>query len=242
MKPDLAVELGLGPRELVAFTGGGGKSTLLLSLSRQLEAGGHRLIFTTTTKMGLDQTVDRQVCWSPELADIGVALAQSTAVMVLSDADDHKVLGYPPERVDDWFAHAEVEYVLVEADGARRRPLKAPAGHEPVIPSSTSLVVVVVGIDAIGQTIDQAVHRSEQAATLTGLSPADLVTPEVVTTIVSHPDGGLQGVPELARVVVVLNRVGPESEAGAVAVRGALLATGRIDSVVLVPFSAQMVI
>jgi len=240
MTPDLTVALKLGPRELVAFTGGGGKSTLLLSLSRQLEADGHRLIVTTTTKMGLDQTVGRPLCWSPDLADIAVALAESPALMVLSDADDHKVLGYPPERVDDWFAHTEVEYVLVEADGARRRPLKAPAHHEPVIPSATSLVVVVVGIDAIGQSIHEAVHRSEQAARLTGLSPADLVTPEVVTAIVSHPDGGLQGVPELARVVVALNKVGPDSEADAVKVQESLLATDRIESVMMVPFSAQM--
>ncbi|NNF87990.1 MAG: hypothetical protein HKM97_05660, partial [Acidimicrobiia bacterium] len=54
MTVDLAAAFGLGPRELVAFTGGGGKTSLLLNLGRQLTGRGDRVLITTTTKLGLD--------------------------------------------------------------------------------------------------------------------------------------------------------------------------------------------
>ena len=45
--------------------------------------------------------------------------------------------------------------VLVEADAPRGRSLKVPAPHEPVIPASTTLVVVVCALDALGQPLDE---------------------------------------------------------------------------------------
>lgn len=41
------------------------------------------------------------------------------------------------------------DFVLVEADGSRRLPVKAPAVYEPVIPPGTDLVVGVIGLDAL---------------------------------------------------------------------------------------------
>ena len=43
------------------------------------------------------------------------------------------------------------DLLLVEADGSRRRPLKVPAVHEPVIPSFADMVVGVIGLDCIGK-------------------------------------------------------------------------------------------
>lgn len=236
MNFDLASALDLGPRELVAFIGGGGKTTLLLALSRQLEQRGARLIVTTTTKLGLQQTAGRTVCWSADPADIAHALSASRSVMVLSDADDHKVVGFSPESVDDWFARIPADYVLVEADGARRRPLKAPARHEPVVPSTATLVVVVMGIDAIGQAIATAAHRPERAAELTGLSIDDLITADVAAKVLTHPSGGLRGIPSSARVAVALTKVGQASEAGASALKASLTASEAIERVVIVPW------
>ena len=94
---DLIDAFGLGPRELVAFTGGGGKTSLLLELSRQLAGRGDRVLMTTTTKLGLDQTEGAEVCWSIDWYEIESALDRGRPVFVLSEADDHKVLGYDPE-------------------------------------------------------------------------------------------------------------------------------------------------
>ena len=58
--------------------------------------------------------------------------------------DSGKVKGISPERADALFQGLDVDDVIVEADGAAGRPVKAPATHEPVVPSSATLVIASV--------------------------------------------------------------------------------------------------
>ncbi len=85
--------------------------------------------------------------------------------------------------------------------------LKAPADHEPVIPSFADIVVVVAGMQGLGKPLsDKVVHRTEQFSKLTGLSIDDLITPESLVKLLTHADGGLKGIPTGARRVVLLNQ------------------------------------
>lgn len=240
MKIDLIERLGLGDRELVAFTGGGGKTTLLLGLSRALADRGERVLVTTTTKLGLDQTDGVKIVWSLDPFQIETALDGSGPVFVLSEGDDHKVRGYEPELVDELFADSSAGFVLVEADGSRGRPVKAPGDHEPVIPAACSLVVVVMGIDAIGSTIFEAAHRPGAAVTLTGRAEHEIITPEVAAVILTHADGGLKGVPDGARVVVALTKVDGATRDAAARIESLVAAHPRIDRVLTVPVDPDL--
>ena len=217
----LAADLGLDHRELVAFVGGGGKSTLLFALGRELADGGARVLATTTTKMGADQT--------------GEAVAAGIE-FVARYRDEAKVVGPPPGEVDRIYHDAGYDYVLVEADGARGRPLKVPAAHEPVIPSAATLVVVVMGADAIGRPLGEVAHRSDDASALLGIDPDRPVTAAHCAAVVGHPEGGLRSVPGTARVVVAVTKV--RSGDGA-AVAELLADHPRIDRVILVPHQAR---
>ena len=98
--------------------------------------------------------------------------------------------------------------VLVEADGAAGRPLKAPADHEPVIPSSSRLVLAVAGIDALGQPLDaRCVHRPERVARLSGLGLGESVTPRSIASALWHPEGCGRGRSPGAHLVPVINKV-----------------------------------
>jgi molybdenum cofactor cytidylyltransferase len=98
--------------------------------------------------------------------------------------------------------------ILNEADGSRMRPFKAPAGHEPVIPVETTLVVIVVGADILGKPLDaDHVHRPELVAALCGVPLGTRITPEIVARVLTHPEGGRKGVPVGARVVALINKV-----------------------------------
>jgi probable selenium-dependent hydroxylase accessory protein YqeC len=229
----------MGRRELVAFTGGGGKTALLLELGRQLAERGERALITTTTRLGLDQIEGMGVLWSLDPFQIESALDSHAAVCVFSEADGHKVRGFEAEIVDELYADTSAAHVLVEADGSRRRPLKAPAAHEPVIPNAASIVVVVMGIDAVGRTIFEAVHRPAAAAALTGLVESDRITVEAAATILTHPDGGLKGIPAAARVVIALTKVEPGSQAVAESVARRAAAHPRVDRVVDIPFEKE---
>ncbi len=188
-------DFGLGDKELVAFTGAGGKTTLLLALGEELTALGKRTVLGTTTRMGIDQI--------PSWADVGPPdrLGPATTFVVES-TDGPKVIGSKPEVFDEMFE--STDFVLIEADGARRKQIKAPAPHEPVIPSRTTTVVVVAGLSALGRPISEVAHRPDRVAEVVGIRPDDIVTPEGMATLITSFKGGLARVPHEARVIVAL--------------------------------------
>lgn len=224
--------LGLGDRELVALVGGGGKSTMLFDLGGELAAEGRRVILTTTTKMGRYQTKDAPtICWDAATQCITDALAGQGPVMLVTGGDDHKVTGPSPEVVDRLFAESIADHIIVEADGSHGRPLKAPAAHEPVVPTTSTTVVILMGIDAVGRPLAAAAHRVEVAMRFVGRAADHVITPADCATILTHPDGALRVCPQSARVVVALTKVRSDVDAAA-EIEQLLAVHERIDSCV----------
>lgn len=206
-------KLGLGPRELISLVGGGGKSTLLFSLGDELTAVGKRVILTTTTKMGRDQVrAVPTVCWSADTACVVAALDKPGPVMLLTYGDDHKVTGPSPDVVDNLFALSDADYVVVEADGSKGKPLKAPAEHEPVVPAASTTVVILVGIDAVGSPLAQVTHRAEVGQSFLGTGPDHILTAADCAAIVLHPAGALRVCPSTSRVMVAVTKVTTDEE------------------------------
>jgi len=225
----LVGEFGLGDRELVAFTGAGGKTTLLLALGKELTTLGKRTVLGTTTRMGTDQI--------PSWADVGsLGRLGPATTFVVESTDGPKVIGSKPEVFDEIFE--STGYVLVEADGARRRHIKAPAPHEPVIPLRTTTVVVVAGLGALGHPISEVAHRPDRVAEVVGLEPSDIVTPEAMATLITSVDGGLARVPGASRVVVALTGE-PDGPHRSEQLASEILTLSRIERVVVFPFGGD---
>ena len=102
------------------------------------------------------------------------------------------------------------DYVLLEADGAKRLPLKAPAEHEPVIPPETTLVIAVLGLDGIGKPVSEAAFRPERYAALIGKPESEPVTPLDAARVLTHPDGQRKNVTGTMRFCVLLNKADDE--------------------------------
>ncbi|MDJ0767274.1 MAG: selenium cofactor biosynthesis protein YqeC [Ilumatobacter sp.] len=202
----LAASLRLGPRELISIVGGGGKTTTLFALGSQLTG---RVLLTTTTKMGAAQTGRLMTLDSPEDGDLRAALASGT-VLVRNGADGHKAHGVDPVVCDRWFADASlVDHVVVEADGARRQPFKAPRPFEPVIPATTTTVLACIGADALGRVIMDQCFRPMRVAAVAGCRPADRLTPQRAAAVLSSERGSRKGVAPAMRFVVVVTKVEP---------------------------------
>ena len=60
------------------------------------------------------------------------------------------------------------DVMLIEADGAKRKPLKVPADWEPVIPDFADVVVSVIGLDCLGKPICETAHRAEYTSSFLG--------------------------------------------------------------------------
>lgn len=249
--------------ETVSLVGAGGKTSAALRLMDELARAGRRVVFTTTTKilepiprpnecLILAGTLDAARmaladpwCAKPFLAhrrleetDAGFAANAPYPVR------PNKLAGLPPGWVD--VLAAELPSVtfpifLVEADGARHRLLKAPAAHEPVVPTATTLFIPMANLAVLGKPLaDEFVHRARQAARLLGV-PMDVpITPPMVARLLAHPDGGLKGAPETARIVPILTWWRDDSLAGvAIETAGCLATQGGIERVIVARLSAD---
>lgn len=201
-----AARMGLADREMIAFVGAGGKTTLMTALAHELADAGRTVVVTTTTQMAIDELEPPIVSSRSVLMD---NLGRSRLLFWAMRGAEDKATGPTPEEVNALFTQAPVDYVLVEADGAAGRSIKAPARHEPVIPSQSTVVVVVVGIDAIGQTITAAAHRPERLAQLLDKPLTYELRVEDVAAVITSASGGLKEVPQRARVILALSKVGP---------------------------------
>jgi molybdenum cofactor cytidylyltransferase len=104
-------------------------------------------------------------------------------------------------------AQQERVSLVVEADGSRSRPLKAPRENEPATPSWAEMVITVVGLSVLGKPFDETtVHRVEPFKHITGLREGELITPESIAHLLAHPQGGLKNSPAGARKVALLNQ------------------------------------
>ena len=165
-------------RGVTALIGGGGKTTLLYTLTEELRKKGTVLLCTSTHIM---RPTQYEVLERASEAEVSAALSAHGAVCVGEPSAEGK-LG-PPSLSFDALARL-ADYVLVEADGSRRLPLKAHAPHEPVIPANAQRVVLVVGADGFGKPISRMAHRPELYARLAGATEDQEVTPELAARVV----------------------------------------------------------
>jgi probable selenium-dependent hydroxylase accessory protein YqeC len=226
--PSLSEALGIARGDVVAFTGGGGKTTAVLHLARELGGAGWRVLASTTTKVGATMASEMPVVLCRDgcvESAVRAALDGASAVFLAAGrAADGKFEGAPPDVLDALALAGVADVVLVEADGARQRPLKAPAEHEPVIPAKTTIVSFMMGIDALGGRLDgPMVHRPELVR---NFGPGPLVTMELMASIAASERGGLKGVPKGAAARPVINKASESSRSDALAVAAAITERG----------------
>ena len=232
MTAPLHEQLGIGRHELISIVGAGGKSTVLFSLGRELAEIGARVILTTTTKMAREQ-VTEPACWSVDPVDVEQCLAKGSPVFVALLTVPGKVTGPTPEGTDRLFVETTADFVIVEADGARSMLVKAPAGHEPVVPGTSTLVIVVAAIDAVWRPIRDVAHRPDRVAGLAEVSEDGVLTVADLASVLLHPEGGLKAIPESARIAIVITRVTAATEQSAADLTELLSAHPRIDRTVM---------
>ena len=201
----------------VCVVGAGGKKTTLYTLANRLG----RAVVTATVRIPIFDNEVGEV----RVTDDPAAALRDVDADATAGGDDGWPLGLVPgrdksngsrgydrETVDalgDAAADADPDVpVLVKADGARTRDLKAPNDDEPQIPGSADVVLPIASVHAVGEPLDEeTVHRPERVASLTGLSPGDEIRPADVAEVLASPEGGLKDVPPAATPVPVVNMV-----------------------------------
>ena len=200
---DLARALGFrGMGHHVALVGGGGKTTLMHAIADALPAP---TVVTCTTKMGADQHWGKPLLLDPSDDDLLAQVSEAGRVLVVGQVNGQKAIGITPTRADQLFQLGL--NVVCESDGSRRMPAKAPHWYEPVLASTVTLVVCVIGADALDRTIHDQCHRPLRVGAVLGCSPYDRLTPERAAHLVTSERGGRKDVLPATRFAVVVNKV-----------------------------------
>ena len=125
--------------------------------------------------------------------------------------------------------------MLIKADGARGRFIKAPADHEPAISPYTDIIVPVVSAKVIGLELsDEISHRVEEITKVCDINQGEKIEPHHIARLLTSPSGSLKNT-EGKKVIPVINMVDDtELEIPArKAAQESMRMTDRFDKIVL---------
>ena len=166
---------------VLSVVGGGGKTSLIFRMMEELTAAGKKVLITTTTHMAYEP--DRPFAEDGDMISIKQNLEEYGYTIAASlDREKRKIGALSEEKLKEIKVLADV--MLIEADGAKRYPLKVPASWEPVIWGQTDLVIAVAGMDAAGKPIQEVCHRPENVADFLGKEAEEKLTEEDIVRIV----------------------------------------------------------
>ena len=154
---------------ILAFVGSGGKTTLIKQMAEQFRRQGKSVLVTTTTHMYIEADT-----LLTDDATVIIEALQKNSFAMAGIPEGEKITALSRQTYDTVCAHADV--VLVEADGSKKLPLKYPSAMEPVIPENTDEIIVVCGLNAIGQKAKDVCHRLELVKECLAIEDETIIT------------------------------------------------------------------
>ncbi len=204
--------MGISPGDMVCVMGAGGKATLMKRLVREMLDAPFPVIITSTTNLhALGDEDAPAVLLSEEgragLQSVARSWSERGAVVWVEKKLPHNMFrGLEASAVEALFASGFHGVMIVKTDGARKRLIKAPGPHEPVIPRGATHCVVVLGLGAVGRKADEEiVHRMEKVRAMTGLRAGDVIEPRHLARLAGHPDSYPSRFPPNAKRVLYLS-------------------------------------
>lgn len=203
-----ALKIDINKKNVISVVGGGGKTSLIYELGSELSKLGKKVIITTTTHMFMPEsnvilTGKKEdiikLLHSKNMITVGMLCNESNVIIkhnqlknvetsdTIEEEKFKKIRGLPENMAIHLIKLAD--FVLVEADGSKRLPLKMPASHEPVILKGSNIVVGVCGIDAVGKRIKETCHRSNLVSNFLNKSEEDFIQENDIAQILLSDKG-----------------------------------------------------
>lgn len=194
---------------MIALVGAGGKTTTMLALAQNYKFRNKRILVATTTRIYLppEDARDYLVLGTSENPIEQPAPEGSVTVVGEGMEPNGKLIGVSPQWLDEVFEKKTFDVILVEADGSKGKPLKAPAEYEPVIPQKSTHVIGIIGMDAWGEAVNTHwVHRLEHFMRVTGCQEGQTIDGDVLMKLINSPVGLFKEAPPGAKRILLLNK------------------------------------
>lgn len=203
--------LRLPERGIFALIGGGGKTSSMYRLAQEYAHEGKTVLCTTTTHIMAPQPpfptallLEGDAPLSRELL-LESRAALSTPILTFARRTGQDKLCAPDNAFWSWCGTAS-DVVLIEADGARHLPFKAPDTHEPAVPPCATRIIGVAGADALMQPIAQFCHRPQLVSAILDVPPESLLTPAGMAQVILSPAGYQKAVQDTRPFALILNK------------------------------------
>lgn len=198
----------------IALVGAGGKTSSAFWLAELLKKQGCHVLVSTTTQMFRPQANQYDyLCLTTDTQQLLAQAANTTAVPAIHyyagehDLVSDKVSGLPPAFIDQLKHSGHFDVLIIEADGSRRLPLKAPAEHEPNLPAECDLVIGLCGAEALLAPADPAqIQRWPLFATLTGCRADEVIGEKILNKWLGDQQGLFKSTPPTAKRIWQINK------------------------------------
>lgn len=181
-------------REMISLIGGGGKTSLLRLLGVFLSP--RNAVLTTSTHIENPSLWGDRCYFNLPNQKLGSLFNEGCrTVFHASKRVEKKVRGFEANKIDEQYSALETVSFVVEADGAKGYPFKIHNDYEPVIPKSTSLLIVVVGADVFLKKAEESIFRIDQYCSNFNIDLKLPIPLEVMCQILQSPTGYLRAVP-----------------------------------------------
>lgn len=218
--------LNLQKKDIVTVVGSNGKTTFCLNLCKELKKE-KKIVFLTTTvkilpinkKYGfVDITIpnieneaeekEREIFSEIEitsfLLNLEKNLNNSNNIYVLGiyDRKIGKITSLSPKILED--ISGKCDYMIIEGDGSKMKPLKGWNKTEPVYTKNTTKSVGILPINIIGDKIsDVNIHRMEEFLKISGGQKNKTLTLNHLYNLIVHKNGLFQYA--LGEKILILN-------------------------------------
>ncbi len=191
----------------VSVVGGGGKTTVIRArLMYECRNAGIPCAVSTTTHI---QKCDAgYFLGKPSMKMFRKIMLNYDVVWMGSETTDGKLASFHEEYLEE--ISREPGVLLLEADGAKRLPVKTPAEHEPVICEQTDIVLNVYGMSAIGKKLKDGCFRVKETGKILGKTEEDILCPEDIVTLAVSQSAGRKYVTDDMEYQVILNQADTE--------------------------------
>jgi len=174
---------------VISIVGAGGKSTLMYTLAQELRQD-YKCLVTTTTKIYLPfkEQFDYMAIGTEEFNNLKHNPNNGIYIYGSSINDENKLIGVNPAELE--YNVPYFQYLFIEADGSRRKPIKGWNNTEPVVLRTTTNTLGVISIETIGKKINEDnVFRVKEFLNITNTTENEIISVDNIISLIFHDDG-----------------------------------------------------
>ena len=189
--------------EIVSIVGAGGKTTTLFLLAEELKRLNKKVLVTTTTAIYNPEEGQYDFYFLGDIEN-GFNPKNGSITVYGEKIKDEKLIGPSLTKLEGIIKRKLFDFILIEADGSKKKPIKAPASHEPVVSEYTTKTIGIIGLDCLGQRIERIVHRPEIFVRITNTDYSDIIDEGSILKLVLSTEGLFKGA--YGKRILLLNK------------------------------------